>query len=307
MKALITSILHRWKAHIRARKLWKILKQVFLSVWYIFQRVFLLWFISAWFVLTMWWISHEPSLYRDWEEQDAVLASINWISDDEVQIENIRNHTWLSDTEFHAWYLTESYSLSELERVYYSITPFSDRDGPAHTMLSFTFEDGRHLVISAELRKQRWQTFDALKGVLNQFELQYVIATEEDVIKLRTHHRNNEVYMYPIVLDNERLQLLFRSMLIRADKLSREPEFYHTFWNNCTTTILQHANAFRQEKIRPWKYALLPAHSDRLVYDLWLIDTRLSQVDAREYYRIDERARQDTELSFSEAIRPEIR
>lgn len=113
--------------------------------------------------------------------------------------------------------------------------------------------------------------------------------------------------MYPVILDNERLQLLFRSMLIRADKLSREPEWYHTFWNNCTTTILQHANAFRQEKIRAGIFAFLPAHSDRLVYELGLIDTRLSQTDAREYYRIDVRARENMDLPFSEVIRPEVR
>ena len=255
----------------------------------------------------MWWLSQQPSLYRDWEEQDAVLADITWLSNDVVYINNIRNHHWLSDVDFIPSYIEETYSLSDLKRVYYSITPFSDRDGPAHTMLSFTFKDGRHIVISAEIRKERWESFSVLWGIMNQFELQYVIATEEDVIKLRTHHRNNEVYMYPIVLDNERLQLLFRSMLIRADKLSREPEFYHTFWNNCTTTILQHANAFRQEKIKAWKYALLPAHSDRLVYELWLIDTELSQAKARTYYRIDELARENTELPFSKAIRPEIR
>ena len=301
------SRLPKSKNPVTKLKIYQCLRVFMRWFWYIFQRVFLLVFISTWFVFIMWWFSQEPSLYRDWEEQDAVLADINWISDDEVRIENIRDHTWISDTEFIAWYLTETYSLSELERVYYSITPFSDRDGPAHTMLSFTFQDGRHIVISAEIRKERWENFSILWGILNQFELQYVIATEEDVIQLRTHHRNNEVYMYPVILDNERLQLLFRSMLIRADKLSREPEWYHTFWNNCTTTILQHANAFRQEKIRAGIFAFLPAHSDRLVYELGLIDTRLSQTDAREYYRIDVRARENMDLPFSEVIRPEVR
>ena len=113
--------------------------------------------------------------------------------------------------------------------------------------------------------------------------------------------------MYPIRLDQEKLQLLFRSMLIRADKLSREPEFYHTFWNNCTTTILQHANALRDEKIPFNIYTLLPAHSDRLVYNLGLIDTELSQSDARTYYRIDIIARDNTHIPFSEIIRKEIR
>lgn len=294
---------------------WKYLKKVFWILawisrifWYIFQRVFLLAFISAWFLLTFWWLSQEPSLYRDWEDQDNKLANIFWISDNEVQIQNIRNHEWQSDTEFVPRYLTENYRLSEIERVYYSITPFSDRDGPAHTMLSFTFSDGKHLVISAEIRKERGESFSILWWILNQFELQYVIATEEDVIQLRTHHRNNEVYMYPIQLEHEKLQLLFRSMLIRADKLSREPEFYHTFWNNCTTTILRHANALRKEKI--WfqnKYIFLPAHSDKLVYELWLIDTNLSQSEARKYYRIDIRAKENSMLPFSELIRPEVR
>ena len=113
--------------------------------------------------------------------------------------------------------------------------------------------------------------------------------------------------MYPIQLDQEKLQLLFRSILIRADKLSREPEFYHTFWNNCTTTILQHANALRDEKITFNIYALLPAHSDKLVYDLGLIDTELSQSEARMYYRIDVIARNNVKLPFSEVIRREIR
>ena len=55
--------------------------------------------------------------------------------------------------------------------------------------------------------------------------------------------------MYPIKTDKEKIQLLFKSMLIRADKLSREPEFYNTVWNNCTTSILSHVNALRKEKI----------------------------------------------------------
>lgn len=75
------------------------------------------------------------------------------------------------------------------------------------------------------------------------------MATENDIIQLRTNYRKNQVYMYPIKTDKEKIQLLFRSMLIRADKLSREPEFYNTVWNNCTTSILSHVNALRKEKI----------------------------------------------------------
>lgn len=74
--------------------------------------------------------------------------------------------------------------------------------------------------------------------------------------------------MYPIQTEKAKIQALFRSMLIRADKLGREPEFYNTLWNNCTTSILVHANALREEKL-PWNsYTILPSHSDELVYDV---------------------------------------
>lgn len=94
-----------------------------------------------------------------------------------------------------------------------------------------------------------------------------MIASETDVVKLRTNYRKNQVYMYPINTPKEKVQALFRSMLIRADKLSREPEFYNTLWNNCTTSVLMHANALRTKKLEGGTHTLLPAHSDEVLYD----------------------------------------
>lgn len=179
----------------------------------------------------------------------------------------MRNHLWSTEKNFIPQYYDERYNLDEIESVHYIIVPFSDRVGPAHTMLSFTFSGGQHVVISAEVRKEQGESFSALNGILNQFEMMYVIGSENDLIKLRTHYRKNEVYMYPINTPKEKISALFRTMLIRADKLSREPEFYNTLWNNCTTSILLHANAFREEKI-PWTIkTLLPSHSDSIVYN----------------------------------------
>jgi Domain of unknown function (DUF4105) len=224
-----------------------------------------------------------------------------------VSIRNIRDHKWESETKFTPGYLDRSYNIADVESVYYSITPFSDRDGPAHTMLSFGFSGWQYLTISAELRKERGESFDAVRWVLNQFEIQYVIASEEDVLKLRTNYRKNEVYMYPIKTEKAKIQALFRSMLIRADKLTREPEFYNTLWNNCTTSILTHANALRTDKL-PWNsYTILPSHSDELVYTAWLIDTKLSLPSARKYYMISDLARNTgTGAKFSESIRKPI-
>lgn len=143
--------------------------------------------------------------------------------------------------------------------------------------------------------------------MLNQYEIYYLVATESDVIQLRTNYRKNEVYMYPIRVEKEKIQALFRSMLIRADKLSKEPEFYNTIWNNCAVSLLQHANSLRQDKLKAGIYSLLPAHSDEIVYSAGLIDTRLSLPEARAYYRIDEMARASTgSVDFSTLIRKPI-
>lgn len=278
-----------------------------LIVWYILERIILVVLMLGLTVGLAWWLSQKPSLYRDWEPQDAVLPTFSW-SGDTVAIKNIRDHTWTSTTEFIPGYYDADFSLDDIEKVYYIITPFSDKDGPAHTMLSFSFSGGRDIVISAELRKERGEGFDALKGILNQFEIQYVVASETDVVKIRTNYRENQVYMYPIAVPKEKIQQLFRSMAIRADKLNREPEFYNTLWNNCTTSILVHANSLRQEKLDGGIFTLLPSHSDEIVYDAGLIDTTLSLTDARAYYRIDEVARSVSgEGDFSATIRKEIR
>jgi len=74
--------------------------------------------------------------------------------------------------------------------------------------------------------------------------------------------------MYPINTPKEKIKQLFISSLEKAEKLTKQPEFYNTLTNNCTTSILYHANLAREEKI-PWsKEALLPSHSDKIIYDL---------------------------------------
>lgn len=269
----------------------------------IFERIFLLAFLLILTVWLAWWLSQKPSLYRDWEPQDAILPEITW-SGTTAHINNIRNHKWSSTNDFEPNYLSGSYNSEDIEAMHYIITPFADFVGPAHVMLSFSFKDGRKLVISAEIRKEYGESFSPVKWILNQYEIQYVIATEEDAIKLRTNYRKNPVIMYPINTPQEKMQHVFRSMLVRANKLTHEPEFYNTIWNNCTTSILAHANAFREDKIGWSKYLILPEHSDEIIYKEGLIDTHLSLEDARKFFNISEKARNIAEWEdFSEVIR----
>jgi hypothetical protein len=111
-------------------------------------------------------------------------------------------------------------------------------------------------------------------------------------VKLRANYRKDDVIVYPIKTSQEKIHKLFISMLERADNLSKNPEFYNTVTQNCTTSILDHVNELREDKI-PWtKEALLPSHSDKVIYDLGLINTELSLEEARKYYQINELSEQ---------------
>lgn len=114
---------------------WKILT----ILWYWSERVILVVLLVGLTAGLAWWLSQKPSLYRDWEDMDAVSPTITWSGNTQVSIQDIRNHTWKTDKEFTPGYYTDSFNLNDIQKVYYLITPFSDMDGPAHTMLSFSF------------------------------------------------------------------------------------------------------------------------------------------------------------------------
>ena len=103
----------------------------------------------------------------------------------------------------------------------------------------------------------------------------YVIADERDLIRLRTHHRNAEVYIYPTVATPDQAQKLFVNVIQRVNQLHDNPEFYGTLRNNCTTNLVRHVNELKSERVRfSWR-VLLPGLSAQYAYDLGLLDNRI--------------------------------
>ena len=227
-----------------------------------------------------------------------------------IHIQNARNFDYSSETEFAPKYYNTTFDISKLTRAWLIIEPFGDRDGPAHTMLSFDFSDGQNVAVSTEIRKEVGESFDAIKGLLRQYEIVYMIGDERDLIRLRSNYRLDTVTMYPLKIQPENLPKFFVSVMQRAQKLSEEPEWYNTITNTCATAIQDHANFVldKKRKISWGKNILLPKYSDEIAYNLGLIDTKLSLEEARKYYTINERAMAaNKDPDFSKKIRPEIR
>jgi hypothetical protein len=230
-----------------------------------------------------------PSNDRIWSPDQAVLASAE-IDGNVIHIHNVRNFTYRSDSDYDIHYEDRTYNLNDLQSLWFIVEPFSWWKGPAHTFLSFGFKDGRYIAISVEIRKERGEAFSALYGFFNQYELMYVVGDERDLIQLRTNFRKDDVYLYPARVTNEKLRELFLSMLERVNQLRSHPEFYNTLTNTCTTNIVRHINAIAPHKV-PFSFKVLfPAYSDRLAYDLGLLDTTLPFDEVREHYHINERA-----------------
>lgn len=256
--------------------------------------------LAAWLLLVL---LVRPSNDRDWSPDQARLASIE-VQGAQVRISNVRNVHYRSTSDFDVRWESRSYDLGQLDSVWFMLEPFADWRGPAHTLLSFGFTDGRFLAISVEIRKERGESFSPLKGLLRQYELIYVIGDERDLIGLRANHRNDDVYLYPIRATVDARRALLLSMFERANSLTEQPEFYNTLSNTCTSNIVDHIELIAPGRV-PFSFkTLLPAYADDLAFDLGLIDTNLSREAFRAAHKINDLARLHADSAdFSARIR----
>ncbi len=244
-----------------------------------------------------------PSNDRNWSPDTERTASAV-IKGDTVTIGNVRNANYRSTTDYDVHWETRTYDVRKLESVWFVVEPFSDWRGPAHTFLSFGFDDGEYVAISVEIRKEKGESFSPVGGLLRQYELIYVIGDEHDLIGLRANYRHDKVYLYKMRATREQARELFVSMLKRTNEVAQHPEFYNTLTNTCTTNIVEHINVMAPGRI-PLSYkTLLPAYSDELAYDLDLVDTPLPRDEFRAAHQINQQAKLHADdRKFSEAIR----
>jgi len=253
-------------------------------------------------IATVIFFGRTPSNDRDWSNDQALLPYAVF-NKDTVKIFNIRNFSYASTTDYEIKYYDKTYNLDELTSIDYIVEPF-EGIGAAHTFISFGFKDEEYVAVSVEIRKEKGEMFSPLKGLFRSYELMYVIADEKDVINLRANHRKNNVYLYPVQINNENMKKLFVDVLTRANDLKEKPEFYNTLTNTCTTNIADHINNVSPNKI-PWDVRLLlPKNSDALAYELGLIDSSLSLEELRTKHLINDKAElYVNDPNFSKLIR----
>ncbi|MCR9119698.1 MAG: DUF4105 domain-containing protein [bacterium] len=248
----------------------------------------------------------QPSNDRNWNPNLAKLSTAEFNPDDTITVRNVRNTHYISEDEYIVRHDDKTYDLKDLETAWFFVVPFQEMPMLAHTMLSFGFGDGEFVAVSVEVRLEDGEVYSPFRGAGGNFEIMYVVADERDLIRLRTEHREADVYLYQARATPEQNRRLFIDVMTRVNELAEKPEFYDTLTNNCTTNIVKHVNALKPGRIPYGVGVLLPGLSDRLAYNLGLLETNDPFDVARSRAYVNWRALKHREADdFSLKIREE--
>lgn len=255
----------------------------------------------AFLVLLGWWLSIPPDNDRDWYPDVARLPAATIVGS-RLTLHNLRNFDYRSETDYTERWETRVFDLDRLQ----GMDLFISFWGPtliAHTITSWEFTDGSHLAISIETRKQKGESYSAIRGFFRQYELYYVVADERDVIRLRTNYRGERVYLYRIQVKPEFARALLLDYLAEVNRLAKQPRWYNALTSNCTTVIRHHIRQVSPGY--PWSWKILAnGYLDELAYARGTIDTTLPLAELRRQSDITAKAQAaDRDPAFSQQIR----
>ena len=210
-------------------------------------------FVAPSFLLLAWWLTLKPRNDRDWQPDVAETAWAE-IKGDEITLHNVRNCDYRSEKDFTPRWETRTVRLSQLTGIDFAIcywgSPYM-----AHPIASFQFADAPPVCFSIETRKEKGESYSAIGGFYRQFELIYIMADEDDVLRVRTNFRKNEdIYLYHLKASPDQARDRFMDYLTAVNKLHDQPRWYNAATTNCTTAIRSQRDATKRA---PWDWRIL--------------------------------------------------
>lgn len=198
---------------------YKFSRNSFIATYVIFMIVIILFNFKA------------PRNDRDWQESVAILPEVEFKDNNLIIVKNIRDFKYKSVDDFKVEYYNKIFDINHLETLNLILSYWDGNKNIAHAIYSFGFKNGDHLAISSEIRMTKGIEQSLLGGMFNEYELIYILADEEDVIKLRTNYRKEEVYLYKIKPKGgiEAIKNFFTYVMHKVNTFEDTPEFYNTF------------------------------------------------------------------------------
>ena len=250
--------------------------------------------------LLAWWRTLRPSNDRAWAD-DVARITHGGVDGNAVTLHNVRNFEWRSNEDYTARWETRRYDLDRLVSLD-MIMSYWAGGAIAHTLISFGFDAGDHLVFSVEIRRERAKSFSEIGGFFKEFELSVIAADERDIVRLRTNVRRERTYLYRLRVAPAAMRSLFLAYVEEANSLVDRPRFYHTLTGNCTIVVYKMLR--RTVGRLPLSYRLwLSGYMPEYVYGVGGLDTRYP-LELRRIGYVSERGRgADSSPTFSADIR----
>ena len=234
----------------------------------------------------------KPSNERVWAPDVARLAT-GKVKGETLKMDSVRSFRWRADDTAEPVWEKRSYDLDQLVSVDL-IASYWMGEAIAHTMLSFGFEkpDGTrdHLVFSAEIRKEKGESYSALAGFFRQYELAIIAADEPDMIGVRAAVRGEDVRIYPLAMP----KAIARDLLLRqvnlANRLAVRPKYYNTITTNCTTVPFEIARRLVPDLPTDWRI-LASGYFPDYLYGLGAIPNGIPFAELRTIAKASDRAK----------------
>jgi hypothetical protein len=238
------------------------------------RRIFAVVFLGV----LAWWLTIAPSHDRNWRPTVAVMPRAI-IDGDRVTFTGVRDFEFRSRDDLTPHLIEREVLISDLVGMDLILSFWAQ--GPVgHTFVSFIFKNAPPLSISIETRPEVGEGFKPIASMFKQLELIYLVGTEQDLIGHRVLHRNEQVFLFRLLIAPESVRKLFMIYIERINELADRPEWYHLLVNSCTINIVRYANAIG----RPGGFNirhLLNGFISGYLYSAGFVDTSLPHDEFR--------------------------
>lgn len=236
------------------------------------------------------WSLITPTNQQIWVPEYARLPLVEWQDSNRFRIRDIRDFHYTKRDVYQVRYDTEEFDLTELIAIDYIVVYWEQtlEEEVAHVMLRFRFSGGRSFLVSAETRRTDGAEFGGVNNLYKQTNLIYVVATDRDVLAVRTNARDphERVYIYETDLSPEQRIKIFRHLADRINAMHTDPEFYNTLTNNCFMALLPSLRAGIDLPLFDFSY-FATGLSDRAAFEGGLLKKRegetFEEMKARGY------------------------
>ncbi|MEZ5999263.1 DUF4105 domain-containing protein [Hyphomonas sp.] len=246
--------------------------------------------LAAFGVFLLAVVTKEPRHDREWYPHLSRLPHVN-LQDGVFSIAPYGDWTYTeNDPDEMVWSAVPPHRISDVRRVWFVMEPHPGLSVMAHTFVLFEFGEGDLVGLTIEARKETRETYSALRGAFNKFELMYYWASPRDLMTRRAVMMDRELYMYPLALSQQEAEAYLTALLEKTVSIEQRPRFYNTLMSNCTNELAKAADI-------PWHPAfILTGDADRALYLRGRISGEGSFEKARASARVDACAQKNASL-----------